>query len=391
MDDPIERARQHSLRMLGMILAMMWLFIATRLLLPAINGEPPNWLRAVPALIVTACFTWLYRRIVVAVLERRYATREVVAAGALALAAAVLGGGDPLSWGMVLITWLSVAVLGVPVRTATALAAGVFAVGVGVSFGNYLIEPSTVLVGEHGPGRVLLYVTVLYAVFCACFPPTNRVWLWILQLAVQAQEGKQAHTRLAVAEERLRFSRDLHDLVGHQLSAIAVKAALAVKLADSDATAAGAEMSEVNKLTRQALRELRQAVRGYRELDLQAELNSVKGVLEAAGVRCETHLPFRELPEGVAQVFAYVVREAVTNVLKHSAATHCDILVRFTDEEAEIRVRNDGVDRWRGEDLGNGLAGLAERVEVVGGELTAGPAGDGEFVLRAVVSLPIPG
>ena len=101
-------------------------------------------------------------------------------------------------------------------------------------------------------------------------------------------------------------------------------------------------------------------MRGYRELDLNAELNSVKGVLEAAGVRCETRLPFRELPEGVSPVFAYVIREAVTNVLKHSAATYCDILVRFTDEEAEIRVRNDGVDRWRGEDLGSGLAGMAE-------------------------------
>lgn len=389
--DPIERARQHSLRMLSMIVVMMWLFIVIRLLLRSINGEDLNWLRIVPALLVSAGFTWLYRRIVVAVLAGRYATREVVAAGALALAAAVVGGGDPMSWGMVLVTWLSVAVLGVPAVTATVLSAGVFAVGVGVSFGNYLIEPSTVLVGEHGPGRVLLYVTVLYGVFCACFPPTNRVWIWIWQLAVQAQEGKQAHARLAVAEERLRFSRDLHDLVGHQLSAIAVKAALAVKLTDGDAAAAGAEMSEVNTLTRQALRELRQAVRGYRELDLNAELNSVKGVLEAAGVRCETRLPFRELPEGVSPVFAYVIREAVTNVLKHSAATHCDILVRFTDEEAEIRVRNDGVDRWRGEDLGSGLAGLAERVADVGGEFTAGPAGDGEFLLRAVVSLPIPG
>lgn len=389
--DSIERARQHSLRMLSMIAAMTWLFIAMRLLLPFINGEAPNWPRVVPALIVTACFTWLYQRIVVAVLARRYPTGEVVAAGALALAAAVVGGGDPMSWGLVLITWLSVAVLGVSVWTATALSVGVFAVGVAVSFGSYLIEPSTVLLGEHGPGRVLLYVTILYAVFCAAFPPTNRIWIWIWQLAVQAQEGRQAHTRLAVAEERLRFSRDLHDLVGHRLSAIAVKAALAVKLSDADVEAAKAEMSEVNTLTRQALRELRQAVRGYRELDLHAELNSVKGVLEAAGVRCETHLPFRELPEGVAQVFAYVVREAVTNVLKHSAATHCDILVRFTDEEAEIRVRNDGVDRWRGEDLGSGLAGLAERVEVVGGRLTAGPIGDGEFVLRAVVSLPIPG
>ncbi|WP_336208372.1 sensor histidine kinase [Nonomuraea sp. LPB2021202275-12-8] len=389
--DPIDRARRHSLRMLSMIAAMMWLFIAMRTVLPYINGLAPNWLRTVPALIAAVWFTMYYRRIVVAVLERRYATREVLVAGALALFAAAVGGGDPMSWGMVLVAWLAVAVLGVPPLTATALSAGTFAVGVMVSLGNFLIEPSTVLVGEHGPARVLLYATIVYAIFCAAFPPSNRIWIWMWQLAVQAQEGKEAHTRLALAEERLRFSRDLHDLVGHQLSAIAVKTELAVRLSDTDAAAAKAEMSEVNTLTRKALRELRQAVRGYREFDLAAELNSVKGVLEAAGVRCQTHLPYRDLPYGVAPVFAYVVREAVTNVLKHSAATYCDILVRFTDEEAEISVRNDGVDGWRGDDLGSGLTGLAERVAVVGGKLTARPAGDGEFLLQAVVCLPIPG
>jgi two-component system, NarL family, sensor histidine kinase DesK len=103
------------------------------------------------------------------------------------------------------------------------------------------------------------------------------------------------------------------------------------------------------------------------------------------------HLPYRDLPDGVAPVFAYVVREAVTNVLKHSTATFCDITIRFTEQDAELRVRNDGVARWQADDLGTGLTGMGERVAAVGGKLVAHPAGDGEFLLTAVVSLPLRG
>ncbi|WP_406673441.1 histidine kinase [Nonomuraea sp. N2-4H] len=211
------------------------------------------------------------------------------------------------------------------------------------------------------------------------------------RLAVEAHRAGEAGTRLALAEERLRSSREVHDLVGHQLSAIAVKTELAVRLSDKDTEAARAEMAEVNALTRKALKEVRQAVRGLRELDLAAELNSVKSVLEAAGVRCEVGLPHREMPDGVAPVFAFAVREAVTNVLKHSTATFCDISFRFTADEAELTVRNDGVARRKAADLGSGLAGLSERLAAVGGSMTAQPTEDGHFLLRAVVSLPMAG
>lgn len=185
---------------------------------------------------------------------------------------------------------------------------------------------------------------------------------------------------------------DLQDRVGRQLSAIAVKTALAVRLARVDTEAAAAEMGEVHELTRKALRELRSAVRGYQELDLGAELDSVKGVLEAAGVTCELHLPYRDPPEGVAPVFAYAVREAVTNVLKHSTAGRCDITIHFTEVEATLEVRNDGVTRRPAEDLGRGLTGLtglAERLESVGGKNTARRIGQGEFMLTVVVPLPV--
>lgn len=369
---------------------MMWIAVAMAILGTVAGGAAP-WPRIVPALIAIIVFTWLFLRITRAVLERRYPKREVAAAGALALLAAALGGADPFGWGFGLLAWVSVATIGVRAWTAVGLAAGTFAAGTGLGAIAVLTGQGLLSIQVPGDGVAIFFMGLIYAVMCALLPPGNRFWAWIYTLAVQAHEGREAHTQLAVAEERLRFARDLHDLVGHQLSAIAVKTELAVRLSDADTVAAKAEMTEVNALTRTALRELRQAVRGYRELDLNAELDSVKGVLEAAGVRCELRLPYREPPGGVAPAFAYAVREAVTNVLKHSTASFCEITLRFTDEEAELLVRNDGVARRQASDLGSGLTGMGERLAGVGGEVTARPTGDGEFLLRAVVSLPLCG
>lgn len=388
--DAIKRARRLARRMLNSTLVVMWIFLTMSTAISVASGTLA-WPRVVPATIAALGFTWFYVRIVVSVLERRYPTREVVWAGALAFAAALAGGADPIGWGFVPMIWLSVAVIELPGRRALALGVATCLACVGLAALNLLDGGG--LLAESGDSFLssMMFVVVLDVIWAAALPCTNRMWAWIWALAVQAHDGRDAHTRLALAEERLRFARDLHDLVGHQLSAIAVKTELAVRLADADAGAAKAEMAEVNRLTRKALRELRQAVRGYRELDLTAELNSVKGVLEAAGVRCEVRLPHRELPAGVAPVFAYAVREAVTNVLKHSTATFCEITLRFTDEEAELAVRNDGVARGQADDLGSGLTGMRERMSVVGGKMTARPTGDGQFLLAAVVSLPIDG
>ncbi|MFC4114812.1 sensor histidine kinase [Nonomuraea zeae] len=387
--DPVKRARLLTRALLNLALVVMWSLVATRLAVSAGEGAA-YWLTSL-ALIAAVCFTWLYVRIVNAVIERRYPTREMVWAGALAFLSAAAGGGDPIGWGLVPVTWLSIAVVGTTRRTAVLLSVAAFAGCVGL--GALGLAAGGAVFSEMGLifSLSLLAQAVVYGIFCVTLPLTNRLWAWMWVLAVQAHEGREAHTRLAVAEERLRFARDLHDLVGHQLSAIAVKTELAVRMSDVDAKAAKSEMSEVNALTRKALRELRQAVRGYRELDLTAELNSVKGVLEAAGVRCAVHLPYRDLPGEAAPVFAYAVREAVTNVLKHSEATFCDITLRFTDRQAELRVVNDGAARRQAADLGTGLAGMRERLAAVGGEVEARPTADGQFVLSAVVSLPIGG
>ncbi|MFG6199252.1 sensor histidine kinase [Nonomuraea sp. JJY05] len=387
--DAINRARRLTWKVLLSNFVAMWLLVILTSVVAFGEGRL-QWWRAVPAVIALICFTWLCPRIISAALDRRYLIREVVLAGFFAVVAAVLGGGEPFGWGFVLVCWLGLATLQVPRRTVYLVAVGTWAAGVGIGVTAAALG-AAVMASDLSVGQALVFYMITYAVWCAIMPPSNRMWMWIWSLAVQAHEGREAHTRLAVAEERLRFARDLHDLVGHQLSAIAVKTELAVRLSDVDAGAAKDEMTEVNALTRQALRELRQAVRGYRELDLAAELNSVRGVLEAAGVRCEVHLPYRELPDGVAPVFAYAVREAVTNVLKHSTATFCDISIRFTAQEAELSVRNDGVQRRRAADLGSGLAGMGERLAAVGGKLSAHPTEDGEFILNAVVSLPLGG
>ncbi|MGW0197918.1 sensor histidine kinase [Nonomuraea sp. NPDC003201] len=387
--DAIKRARRLTWKVLLSNFVAVWLLVIMASVVAFGEGRL-QWWRAVPAVIALICFTWLCPRIISAALDRRYPTREVVLAGVFAVVAAALGGGEPFGWGFVLVCWLGLATLQVPRRTVYLVAVGTWAAGVGIGVPALALGAAS-MGSELSIGQALVIYMVMYAVWCAIMPPSNRMWMWIWSLAVQAHEGREAHTRLALAEERLRFARDLHDLVGHQLSAIAVKTELAVRLSDVDADAAKAEMTEVNALTRKALRELRQAVRGYRELDLGAELNSVKSVLEAAGVRCEVHLPYRELPDGVAPVFAYAVREAVTNVLKHSTATFCDISIRFTAQEAELSVRNDGVQRRRAADLGSGLTGMGERLAAVGGKLSAHPTEGGEFILTAVVSLPLGG
>ncbi|QYC39236.1 Sensor histidine kinase DesK [Nonomuraea coxensis DSM 45129] len=387
--EALQRARRITWITLIAGLVMLWIFLALGSAVLFGEGRFPWW-RAVPAFAAAAGFTWLAWRAIDAVMAGRYPLREVVACAVLAVIGTVAGGGDPFGWGFLIMVWVYTATLRVTKRTAVLQSAGAFVVAVGLGLLGVATDTGVSGADLRLP-EAALYFGGIYAVWCLTLPPSGRLWLWIWTLAEQAHQGREAHTRLALAEERLRFARDLHDLVGHQLSAIAVKTELAKRLSEADPAAARAELTEINTLTRKALRELREAVRGYRELDLTAELDSVKGVLEAAGVRCEVRLPYRELPGGLAPDFALAVREAVTNVLKHSAATFCDITIRFTPERAELSVRNDGVARRQADDLGSGLTGMAERLAAVGGAVRARPTGDGEFLLEAVVSLPVRG
>jgi two-component system sensor histidine kinase DesK len=204
------------------------------------------------------------------------------------------------------------------------------------------------------------------------------------------ERNRGVQLQLAVAEERLRFSRDLHDVMGRNLSAIAVKSQLAAELVRRGRPEAADEVADVGRLAEESLREVREVVRGHRSADLAGELAGARSVLRAAGVGCavDGEDAGASLPATAQTAFGWVVREAVTNVLRHSSATSCTITLRVAGGRAELAVRNDGVvaDDRDGGPAGNGLAGLGERLAGAGGRLDARRNGS-DFLLTA--SLPV--
>ncbi|MGH3099018.1 MAG: sensor histidine kinase [Streptosporangiales bacterium] len=201
---------------------------------------------------------------------------------------------------------------------------------------------------------------------------------------MQAQEAviKRAHedmAQLAVDAERARFSRDLHDIVGHSLTAIIVKAELARRLAERRPEVVGPEVQTIEDLARETLEDVRRTVAGYREVTLSGELASARSVLDAAGISATLPQAVDEIPGEVRELFGWVVREGVTNVVRHSAARLCRI--RVTPESVEV------LDDGRGGKLppSGGFTGLRERVHAKGGTLEAGPASAGGFRLYVAV------
>jgi len=206
---------------------------------------------------------------------------------------------------------------------------------------------------------------------------TVRTSLWLIGVVTELDRARGAQAALAVAEERLRFSRDLHDVLGRRLSAIAVKSELAARLADRGEDGAPAQMLEVRGIAHEALREARELVRGYRATDLTQELEGARSLLRSAGITVE--LDVDDLPEGWHEAAAWVVREAVTNVLRHSSAT--TVTVRYV--APSLTVTNDGA-KPGATAAGSGLAGLRERLLPLGAGLDAVREGD-RFVLAATL------
>ncbi|MDG4810214.1 histidine kinase [Micromonospora sp. WMMD1120] len=209
-----------------------------------------------------------------------------------------------------------------------------------------------------------------------------QVWFW--DLLVEARQGQAAQARLVAVEERLRFARDVHDVLGHSLTVIALKAELAARLAPVDSERAGREAAEAQRLAASALTEVRETVHGYRVVDLDEQLAAVAGVLRSCGVRCIVLPPPPDLPQSAAIELAAVVREAGTNVLRHSRADWCRIRIEREDDVARMTVANDGADGGDPDAHSHGLRGLADRLAVAGGELRVRREG-AVFTLEATV------
>lgn len=211
---------------------------------------------------------------------------------------------------------------------------------------------------------------------------------WLMKTVWELERSKELKAQLAVAEERLRFGRDLHDVMGRNLSVIALKSELAVQLARRERPEAVEQMTEVQRIAQESQREVRDVVRGYREADLRVELEGARGVLGAAGIDCAIDSATPDLPVGVQSVLGWVVRETTTNVLRHGDARRCSISLREKDGSVLLTVRNDGVREGAEMGRGSGLAGLRERLAAVDGTLRAGHGDGGTFQVAAQVPVP---
>jgi two-component system sensor histidine kinase DesK len=196
-------------------------------------------------------------------------------------------------------------------------------------------------------------------------------------ISIQGAEVRRANAKLRMAQEeverlaqtaeRERIARDLHDVLGHTLSMITLKSELAGKLVERDPERAGREIREVERISREALREVRSAIAGYRSEGLQAELGRARLALESAGVKLEYFAQPVELDPARETVLALALREAVTNVVRHAGAQVCRISLEQTAEETRLEVRDDG--RGGSAPEGIGLASMRERIEGLGGSL----------------------
>lgn len=215
----------------------------------------------------------------------------------------------------------------------------------------------------------------------------------LLSTTIELRQARATVAQLAANEERLRMARDLHDLLGHSLSLITLKSELAGRMLPAQPEAAAQQVADIERVSRQALVDVREAVSGYRRPTLPGELAGARTALAAAGVLADLSAePVDDLPEEAESALAWSLREAVTNVVRHSGARRCTVTLTgrqtLRGRYVELTVSDDGAG---GPAVpGNGLTGLTERLEAVGGTLTAGPAGKTGFRLVARVPLGSP-
>ena len=243
---------------------------------------------------------------------------------------------------------------------------------------------ATAIIREDGAREAVLYTAYLGAVLVM-----GAVALYasarLVGVIDELHGNRAALARVAVNRERLRISRDLHDLLGQSLSAVSLKGDLAVRLLEADEPAARAEIQSLTDVARNALRDIQAVARDGHAVSLGTEIEAAAALLRAAGIetRVDVHLP--ELTRGVEAVLAWAVRKGTTNILRHSDARECSLTAGRTGGVVRLRMTNDGAVRGN-EATGSGLAGLRARAEARSGSVVAQHTGDGRF--RLGVELP---
>jgi two-component system sensor histidine kinase DesK len=302
--------------------------------------------------------------------------------------AAVLGGillllGDDGAWPVAPAVMVSIAATFLPSRHRWLLLAVSAAAAAAL---GWIAAPAS----GSGDGGGRLWAALLPPGLLAITAASLLGILWAWDVAARLERAGRLSADLAVADERLRFAADLHDIQGHHLQVIALKSELAARLAQTDPARAAAEMQEVRRLAAEALQDTRAVVQGYRRTALDDEIANATRVLAAADIdarmRLDADAGTERLSETSRNLLGLVVREATTNVLRHSRARRAEVDYQVTAGLAQLRMGNDGAVDHPGAAAGSGLRVLAERLAAAGGRLTWERDGD-RFVVAA--SLPL--
>lgn len=205
------------------------------------------------------------------------------------------------------------------------------------------------------------------------------------RLTLELEEARRDAAELATTKERLRLAEDLHDILGHALEVVSFKSELASKLSEVDPARSRAELDEIQRLARGAVHDVRALVQGRRSTHLVTELSGARALLESAGIGWEFTGDPAPLGAEASELLGRVLREAVTNLLRHAGASRCTVKLETEGGQAVLTVVNDGVAPMpRDDSEGSGLRGLARRISEAGGAFSAG-ARDGTFEVRAEV------
>ncbi len=306
-----------------------------------------------------------------------FATKAFGAAGLLAFVAlyvtswAIPRPVRALSWNASALAWVAVLVL---CLLAMAPAAGPYVFAAApflMAVLTFRLPVRAAIVGA---------LTVATAVLALVYGRYPQQLVWVLPMmltctvifVIMRSTGEHEERSRAIAHEldlsrqREEFARDVHDVLGHSLTVVAVKTELARRLLDRDPERARAELDDVLALTRESLAEVRSTVGRLRSPVWASQLASARTALEAAGIEAALPSDPTVVPQHQQEVFAWCLREAVTNVVRHSGATRCAV----TTEPGRLVITDDGVGLAPGTPEGNGLRGLRERVTALGGEMT---------------------
>lgn len=239
------------------------------------------------------------------------------------------------------------------------------------------------LASRHYSGAELGESLVNFVVVTAfCFGMTG-----LIRSALELDAARMELARVAIGQERLRVARDLHDTLGRSISVALLKLELAERLVERNADQARVEAVEARELLRSAMHEMQAVVDGMRDVSLRREIESACSLMSSAGVVVTKKIDESDMDQVVANAVSWVVREATTNVLRHSAATRCQLTLTRLEGQIKMLVVNDGVpaDRPVPGPAGNGIRGMRERVAALGGSLSIRADASGEYVLLAEV------